>query len=132
MNKLREQVAEKLAETIFNLGDAPNSPCRRLQFMGGEYPDKEKSQGGLCKNALIGIIRDNIDLTIIRTAILDEVKVDISEYIAEEQGGDKFLLDKGYKPALENLVIKMGWSEEHHGNRIYVTLPCIDNLRVKP
>ena len=44
------------------------------------------------------------------------------EYIAETQGR-MFLLEKGYKPALEELVTELGFAEEHHGNRIYVTLP---------
>ena len=46
----------------------------------------------------------------------------IIEYIAETEGRT-FLLDKDYKPALEKLVLELGYAEEHHGNRLLVKLP---------
>jgi len=48
--------------------------------------------------------------------------VSVANYIAESEG-EKFLLIKGYKPALEELVLELGWAKEHHGNRLYVELP---------
>lgn len=57
MNNLAETIARK----IFEVGDEPNSPTQRLQFMGGEYPDNEKTQGGLCEIALAEFIADIIE-----------------------------------------------------------------------
>lgn len=41
----------KLARDLFMLGDGP-TPCQRIQFLGGKYPDDEIEQGGLCESAL--------------------------------------------------------------------------------
>lgn len=45
--------AEDLADELFKFGDEPNSPCQRIQFMGGDYATGEKDQGGMCKHAVV-------------------------------------------------------------------------------
>ncbi len=49
-------LAQKIAREIFKIGDEPNSPTQRIQFIGGEYPNNEKPQGGLCEVALVKFI----------------------------------------------------------------------------
>jgi len=53
-------LAEKIAEDIFKCGGEPDSPCRRIQFMGGIYPDNEINQGGLIKGGLIIHIKETL------------------------------------------------------------------------
>ena len=53
--------AESLAKHILDIGDMPNSKCHRIQFMGGSYPDLEKSQGGLNEPALAKVIQKWFD-----------------------------------------------------------------------
>ena len=52
--------ARQLAVDIFEIGDEPESPCYRIQFMGGEYPDNEKSQGGMNDKALTKFLEEKI------------------------------------------------------------------------
>ncbi len=49
-------IAETIARSIMKLGDDGKSKCRRLQFMGGDYPANERAQGGLCETALVSVI----------------------------------------------------------------------------
>lgn len=49
-------IANVLAENIFNLGDYPNSPCNRMQFKGGKWPDAERDQGGIVEGRLASLI----------------------------------------------------------------------------
>lgn len=49
MSKWKEDLANHITESVFGLGDEPNSPCQRIQFMGGKYPNNEKTQGGFSK-----------------------------------------------------------------------------------
>lgn len=51
-SKLQPTPGELLARMLFELGDEPGSPCQRIEFKGGEYPKREKSQGGMCESAL--------------------------------------------------------------------------------
>jgi hypothetical protein len=48
----QKNLAAKIARRIFQYGDEPNSPCTRLQFKGGEWPDNERNQGGTCESSL--------------------------------------------------------------------------------
>lgn len=48
----RKQLAERIAKEIFALGDEPNSPCLRLQFMGDTWPNNERDQGGVSLESL--------------------------------------------------------------------------------
>lgn len=52
------EFAQKIANHIFALGNEPNSPTQRIQFMGGNDPDNEKEQGGLCLSALTNRIME--------------------------------------------------------------------------
>ena len=49
-------MAQKIAQAIMRVGDEPGSPCKRIQFKGGEWPDNERNQGGLCEDALFRIV----------------------------------------------------------------------------
>lgn len=48
----QEKLALKIARDIFAMGDEPNSPCNRLQFKGGKWPDNERNQGGVGEKPL--------------------------------------------------------------------------------
>ena len=56
--------AKYLARQIFRLGDDPErmgGKTQRLQFMGGEWPNKEIAMGGCCENALVNFIEKHLD-----------------------------------------------------------------------
>ena len=57
---LIDKIAEKLTNDIFSIGDEPNAPVIRIQFLSGEYPDSEKTQGGMCRHALQTFISDSL------------------------------------------------------------------------
>jgi hypothetical protein len=47
------QFSSDLARYIMSVGDeGTERPCTRIQFKGGEYPDGERDQGGVCEEAL--------------------------------------------------------------------------------
>lgn len=46
----------RIARDIFLAGSRPGSRCQRLQFLGGEYPDKEIAQGGMTEENLVKVI----------------------------------------------------------------------------
>lgn len=52
--------ATKIAKAIFRVGDEPDSPCKRLQFMGGDWPDSEHRQGGIGFDPLVNLIAANL------------------------------------------------------------------------
>ena len=45
-------LSNKIARGIMESGDEPHSPCHRIQFKGGKWPEQEKDQGGFCESAL--------------------------------------------------------------------------------
>ena len=51
-----ERIADRIAKDIFKCGDEPSSPCKRIQYKGGELPDRERDQGGSCFDSLKSII----------------------------------------------------------------------------
>lgn len=52
-----KSLAQKLAEAIMRQGDhRDGTPCNRIQFMVGEWPNNERENGGLCYMALVGLI----------------------------------------------------------------------------
>lgn len=53
-----EREGERIARAIFRVGNEAGSPCKRIQFMGGEWPDRERGQGGLCESSLATVIAD--------------------------------------------------------------------------
>jgi len=53
--------AESLVEKLFDLGDEPGSPVTRIQFKAGKYPHNEKSQGGMCREALIEFFKQILE-----------------------------------------------------------------------
>jgi hypothetical protein len=56
--KTQPDLAAKIARAIFKMGDdLGNTPCQRIAFKGGTYPDDERDQGGLCEEALARCIR---------------------------------------------------------------------------
>jgi len=50
----------KIANCIFKLGDDARGKTTRLQFIGGQYPDKEFTQGGINKLSLADHIKQVI------------------------------------------------------------------------
>jgi hypothetical protein len=59
-NTEQEKLALKIARDIFAMGDEPNSPCNRLQFKGGKWPDNERNQGGVGEIPLANRILETI------------------------------------------------------------------------
>ena len=53
-------VAKQIARAIFALGDEPGSPCTRLQFKGGKWPNKERNQGGIGEPSLVDWVDDEL------------------------------------------------------------------------
>jgi hypothetical protein len=56
-----DRLAKSIAEAIFTCGNEFESPTTRLQFMSGEWPDHERPQGGLSKEALEHVIYNALD-----------------------------------------------------------------------
>jgi hypothetical protein len=54
-------LAEAIANELFELGDELNSPTQRIEFKGGSYTMGERSQGGLCKEALTRWLAEALD-----------------------------------------------------------------------
>ena len=52
-------IARQIARGIREMGDGP-TPCQRIQFLGGTYPDAEIAQGGLCEEALVKCIEKTL------------------------------------------------------------------------
>lgn len=52
------QTAKHLARAVFECGSEPNAVITRIQFMSGRWPDNEKERGGLCEQALVGVLAD--------------------------------------------------------------------------
>lgn len=52
------RLANRLARAIFRCGDSTCSPCTRLAFKGGKWPDAERDQGGLVEKSLATLIAD--------------------------------------------------------------------------
>ncbi len=59
VNNLIIYVAKRTTKYIFDLGNESHSPCNRIEFKGGEWPDKEICQGGLNKAALEKYLIEN-------------------------------------------------------------------------
>ena len=57
--------AKAIARDIFEVGDEPSSPVHRMQFIGGTYPDNEKTQGGVCEIALETLIKNSLKKQIV-------------------------------------------------------------------
>lgn len=60
LEPLIEGLAKLIARDIFALGNEPDSPTIRIEFLGGVDGD-EKPQGGLCEKALEIFIAERID-----------------------------------------------------------------------
>lgn len=57
------RLAEHLTDYVFGLGSEPESPCNRLQFMGGQWTHeggKEVRQGGICRSAFSRVIKHQL------------------------------------------------------------------------
>lgn len=52
-------LADKIARDIMAVGSGP-TPCKRIQFIGGQWPDAETCQGGLCESALAKCIAESL------------------------------------------------------------------------
>ena len=52
-------MAAKIARDVMREGDWP-TPCKRIQFMGGRYPDQEIPQGGFCESSLAKAIESSL------------------------------------------------------------------------
>lgn len=53
-------IAEGVARDLLKLGGEHGSLAHRIQFMGGEYPDNEIGQGGLCEESLANFIEKSL------------------------------------------------------------------------
>lgn len=51
-----KELASYLARQIFKLGDEGADRTQRLEFKGGEWPDKETDLGGVCEVALVSFL----------------------------------------------------------------------------
>lgn len=49
------ELAAKLAAAVFSVGCERGRP-HRIEFKLGEYPDNERSGGGLCETALASVL----------------------------------------------------------------------------
>lgn len=58
MEDAASREGKRIARAIFRAGDEPTSPCTRLQFKGGDWPDAERNQGGLVESSLAALIAD--------------------------------------------------------------------------
>jgi len=56
-----KKVAAAIAKDIFEVGDEVGSPVGRIEFKSAGYPDNEKSQGGLCLQALENLIKKSLE-----------------------------------------------------------------------
>lgn len=52
--------AAQIAKDVFEIGSVGRSPAKRMQFLGGRYPDDEKPQGGVCETALAELIKTSL------------------------------------------------------------------------
>lgn len=51
-----ERLGCYLARKIFAIGDEPHDKVQRIEFKGGEWPDRETGLGGLCETSLASSI----------------------------------------------------------------------------
>ena len=49
----RLALAQKITRDLFALGDEHDDKVHRIEFKGGEYPDKETNLGGMNETALV-------------------------------------------------------------------------------
>jgi len=54
-------LAVTIARSIFAAGDEPGSPCKRIQFKGGKWPDNERNQGGIGETPLVALIAAQLE-----------------------------------------------------------------------
>lgn len=59
-------LAAKLARAIFAAGDEQESPCTRIQFKGGRWPNNERNQGGVGETPLAEIILEVLEAQNVR------------------------------------------------------------------
>jgi len=59
VNPQTDKLAEKIAKSIFDVGNERGLKTGRIQFMLGEYP-KETPAGGLCFEALKKVIKESL------------------------------------------------------------------------
>lgn len=57
---LSDKLAEDITRKLFELG-GDKTPCQRIQFMGGTFPDNEIPQGGLGRDPLKAVIKRAIE-----------------------------------------------------------------------
>lgn len=55
------QRGTELARRIFKAGDDQSDKVQRIQFLGGEYPNRETRLGGLCESALAELLIAELD-----------------------------------------------------------------------
>jgi len=55
-SELNAGLAARIARAIFECGDEPTVQVKRIQFMGGQWPDDEFGLGGLNEDALRKVI----------------------------------------------------------------------------
>lgn len=57
---LSDKLAEDITRRIFELG-SDKTPCQRIQFMGGSFPENEIPQGGLGREPFKKAIKKAIE-----------------------------------------------------------------------
>jgi hypothetical protein len=59
-DELARKIADHVAREIFKVGDEPEGPATRIQYMTGTWPENEKAGGGLCEIALAALIHTRL------------------------------------------------------------------------
>ena len=54
-------LSRKIAREVFDYVEFPGDSVQRLAYKGGQYPDAETDLGGLCEEALAGVIQSALD-----------------------------------------------------------------------
>jgi hypothetical protein len=65
----RHSLAEAIANELFELGDELNSPTQRIEFKGGSYTTGERSQGGMCKEAMTSWLAEALDRHAVKSPV---------------------------------------------------------------
>lgn len=55
-----DKISKFIARDLFALGDEPNSPTKRIAFLGGDWPAQETDQGGMCESAFAEFIAEHL------------------------------------------------------------------------
>ena len=95
-------LAAQIARAIFSCGDELGDKTQRIQFIGGTWPDNEKSMGGLCEDALVDLIARTLAANVFkeppkpRRKTKEQLAIDRLAVWCED------VFSKGYHPEFKN------------------------------